>query len=135
MTGHDSHEYSFTEALEIVSCSESTLRRRLNENGSKLGATRLKKGWRIPVTTLEAMGVLKPVTGHATDHLTGHDRAESDQEMSRLRVENATLRAENEGLRRLLSEREKVVALLEQRPAKREPFWKRWGHGGEDTAS
>jgi hypothetical protein len=135
MTGHDSHEYSFTEALEIVSCSESTLRRRLNENGSKLGATRLKKGWRIPVTTLEAMGVLKPVTGHATGHLTGHDRAESDQEMSRLRVENATLRAENEGLRRLLSEREKVVALLEQRPAKREPFWKRWGHGGEDTAS
>jgi hypothetical protein len=135
MTGHDSHEYSFIEALEIVSCSESTLRRRLNENGSKLGATRLKKGWRIPVTTLEAMGVLKPVTSHATDHLTGHDRAESDQEMSRLRVENATLRAENEGLRRLLSEREKVVALLEQRPAKREPFWKRWGHGGEDTAS
>lgn len=62
MTGHESHEYSFKEAVGIVSCSESTLRRKLNENGSKLGATKLSKGWRIPVTTLEALGVLPAVT-------------------------------------------------------------------------
>lgn len=125
MTGHESHEYSFAEALEIVSCSESTLRRKLNENGSKLGATKLKKGWRIPVETLEALGVLKMVTGQKDEHLTGHDRTESSQEITRLRIENATLRAENDGLKRLLSEREKVVALLEQSP-KRESFWHRW---------
>lgn len=130
MTGHESHEYSFTEALEIVSCSESTLRRKLNENGSKLGATKLKKGWRIPVETLEALGVLKTVTGQPTEHLTGHDRAETSQEITRLRIENATLRAENEGLKQLLSEREKVVALLEQSP-RHESFWSRFTHRNE----
>ena len=130
MTGHESHEYSFTEALEIVSCSESTLRRKLNENGSKLGATKLKKGWRIPVETLEALGVLKTVTGQSTEQLTGHDRAETSQEITRLRIENATLRAENEGLKQLLSEREKVVALLEQSP-RHESFWSRFTHRNE----
>lgn len=108
MTGHDCHEYSFAEALEIVSCSESTLRRKLNENGSELGATKLKRGWRIPVTTLEAMGVLTTVTGHETGHSTGHsaghDRSETDYEITRLRVEIAELRAENQGLKRLLAE-------------------------------
>ncbi|MCT6918418.1 MAG: hypothetical protein M3Z49_04315 [Bifidobacteriales bacterium] len=123
MTGHESHEYSFREALDIVSCSESTLRRKLNENGSQLGATKLKRGWKIPVETLEALGVLKPVTGQQTNHQTGHDRSsETNQEITRLRIENATLRAENDGLKQLLSEREKVVKLLEQRP-KHEPFW------------
>jgi transposase-like protein len=130
MTGHESHEYSFTEALEIVSCSESTLRRKLNENGSKLGATKLKKGWRIPVETLEALGVLKAVTGQPDEHLTGHDRAETSQEITRLRIENATLRAENDGLKQLLSEREKVVALLEQSP-RHESFWSRFTHRNE----
>jgi hypothetical protein len=127
MTGHDCHEYSFAEALEIVSCSESTLRRKLNENGSELGATKLKRGWRIPVTTLEAMGVLTTVTGHETGHSTGHDRSETDYEITRLRVEIAELRAENQGLKRLLAEREKVVGLLEQR-ASHTPFWRRWTH-------
>lgn len=42
-----------------------------------------------------------------------------------LRINNATLRAENEGLRQLLSEREKVVALLES-SSKHEPFWMRF---------
>ena len=135
MTGHESHEYSFTEALEVVSCSESTLRRKLNENGSKLGATKLKKGWRIPVETLEALGVLKPVTGQPTEQLTGHDRAETSQEITRLRIVNATLRAENDGLKQLLSEREKVVALLEQRPVNHAPFWQRWFHQREGEAA
>ena len=130
MTSHESHEYSFTEALEVVSCSESTLRRKLNENGSKLGATKLKKGWRIPVETLEALGVLKTVTGQTTERMTGHDRTETSQEITRLRIENATLRAENEGLRQLLSEREKVVALLEQSP-RHESFWSRFTHRNE----
>lgn len=63
MTDRESHEYLFIEALKVVSCSESTLRRKLNESGSKLGATKLKKGWKIPVETLEALGVLRTVTG------------------------------------------------------------------------
>ena len=133
MTGHESHEYSFTEALEIVSCSESTLRRKLNENGSKLGATKLKKGWRIPVETLEALGVLRTVTSQPTEQLTGHDRTVTSQEITRLRIENATLRAENDGLKQLLSEREKVVALLEQSP-RRESFWSRLMHRNERNA-
>jgi len=122
MTGHESHEYSFREALSIVSCSESTLRRKLNANGSQLGATKLKKGWKIPVETLESLGVLKPMTRQQTDHSTGHDRSETNQEITRLRIENAALRAENDGLKQLLSEREKVVMLLEQRP-RHESFW------------
>ncbi|MFT8663349.1 MULTISPECIES: hypothetical protein [Bifidobacterium] len=134
MTGHESHEYSFAEALEVVSCSESTLRRKLNKNGSKLGATKLKKGWRIPVETLEALGVLRTVTGQSTEQLTGHDRTETSQEITRLRIENATLRAENEGLKQLLSEREKVVALLEQRPTKRESLWSRFTRNRERNA-
>lgn len=127
MTDHESHEYTFKEALEIVSCSESTLRRKLNKDGSKLGATRLKKGWRIPIETLEALGVIRTVNSHPNDHMNGHDRSETSQETTRLRIENASLRAENDGLKQLLSEREKVVALLEQ-STKREPFWKRLLH-------
>ena len=133
MTGHESHEYSFTEALEVVSCSESTLRRKLNENGSKLGATKLKKGWRIPVETLEALGVLRSVTSQPTEQLSGHGRTVTSQEITRLRIENATLRAENDGLKQLLSEREKVVALLEQSP-RRESFWSRLTHRNERNA-
>ena len=129
MTGHDSHEYSFKEALDIVSCSESTLRRKLNENGSKLGATKLHKGWRIPVETLEALGVLKTVHNQQNEQLTVHDRSETEREITRLRIENATLRAENTGLKQVLAEREKVVALLEQRPGKHTPFWQRWRTG------
>lgn len=125
MTGHESHEYSFAEALKIVSCSESTLRRKLNENGSKLGATKLKRGWKIPVETLEALGVLKTVTGQSPESITVSDQSRSNQEVIQLRIENASLRAENEGLRRLLSEREKVVALLEH-PPKHESLWTRF---------
>jgi regulator of replication initiation timing len=70
------------------------------------------------------------VTGQPTEQLTGHDRSETSQEITRLRIENATLRAENEGLKQLLSEREKVVALLEQSP-RHESFWSRFTHRNE----
>lgn len=47
------------------------------------------------------------------------------QDTIQVHIENATLRAENEDLRQLLSEREKVVALLES-SSKHEPFWMRF---------
>lgn len=121
--------------MKIVNCSESTLRRKLKEDGISLGATHLKNGWQIPQTTLEALGVVETVM---TGQITGHDRSNQTNEISRikeentqLRIENATLRAENDGLRQVLAEREKVVGLLEQRPAKREHFWDRWRHHDE----
>lgn len=134
MTGHD---LSFSEALAVADCSESTLRRKLREHGSELGATKLKRGWRIPVETLEALGVVSTVTGQGDDSLTGHDRsgdrspdshelAELRDEVSRLRVDNAQLRERVSGLEALLSERTKVVALLEARPARPRHWWQRW---------
>lgn len=121
MTGH---EYSFTEAVKIVNCSQSTLQRKLKSDGIKLGATKLKRGWRIPVETLEALGLLDVTTSHEDPAKTSHDQSETSHEIMALRVENATLRAENEGLKQVLAEREKVVALLEQKP-KKHHFWER----------
>lgn len=123
MTGHDRKEFSFTEAARIVSVSESTLRRKLNESGSKLGATKLKRGWRIPIETLEALDVLPVVTGQEKTSMTGHNMSDLEQEISQLRIENARLRAQNEGLHLLLNEREKVVALLESGHGKRHFLW------------
>lgn len=125
MTGHDHKTYTWTEACAVVSCSPSTLRRRLNADGARLGATKLKRGWVIPHTTLEALGVLKVVDSPREQSVTGHEQfttghgdesetTELRRENTRLRIENATLRAENDGLKRLLAEREKVVALLEE---------------------
>lgn len=139
MTGHD---YTFSEALEVVSCSESTLRRKLREHGSELGATKLKKGWRIPVETLEALGVMGTVTGQGDTPLTGRDRsgdrspdtqelAELRDEVSRLRVNNAALRERVSGLEALLSERGRVIALLEARPAKPRHWWQRWSRSDD----
>lgn len=124
----------------MVDCSESTLRRKLREDGSRLGATKLARGWRIPVETLEALGVVSTVTGQGDDALTGHDRsndrspdsrelAELRDEVSRLRVDNATLRERVSGLEALLAERGRVVALLESRPAKPRHWWQRWSRG------
>lgn len=82
------------------------------------------------------MGLLRNVTGHDSGHLTVHDRSdegmENDlrEENTRLRIENATLRAENEGLKQTLSERQKVVALLEARP---KHFWQRWHRHDADS--
>ena len=145
MTG--GHEYSFSEALKMVDCSESTLRRKLREDGSRLGATKLRRGWRIPVETLEALGVMGTVTGQGDDSLTGHDRspdsrelAELRDEVSRLRVDNAQLRERVSGLEALLAERGRVVALLEAKPARPRHWWQRWSRhdsaqstGGVDT--
>lgn len=134
MTGHD---YTFSEALAVANCSESTLRRRLAKDGSRLGATRLKKGWRIPVETLEALGVVGNVTGQGDSHLTSRDRSfdrspdsqeleELRDEVSRLKVDNAQLRERVSGLEALLSERGRVVALLATRPARPRHWWQRW---------
>ena len=80
---------------------------------------------RIPVTTLEALGVLKTVTGHNRSDETSTQMDGLQAENTRLRIEIATLRAENDGLKKLLEEREKVVALLEAKPS-RKPWWSRW---------
>lgn len=120
MTTREQKNYSYTQAVEIVSCSESTLRRKLLKDGIRLGATKLKRGWIIPHTTLEALDVLPVVNTPDEESQLVTIR----QENTRLRIENATLRAENEGLRQLLSEREKVVALLEQSP-RHESLWSR----------
>lgn len=127
MTGH---EYTFTEALEISNCSESTLRRKLRREGSKLGATKLQRGWRIPIETLEALGVVSNVTSQDSVSLTNHDQSQSSQEIDslrneidRLRTDNAILRERLAGLESLLAERGKVIALLEARPRH---WWQRW---------
>lgn len=44
----------------------------------------------------------------------------------RLHIESEGLHNENEGLKLLVTEREKVAALVEQKPAVHEPFWKHW---------
>jgi len=56
----DTQILSLKEAEKIVKCSRITLIRHLNKNGSDLGATKLEKGkgWKIPITTLEALGLL-----------------------------------------------------------------------------
>lgn len=139
MTGHD---LSFSEALKMVDCSESTLRRKLREHGSELGATKLARGWRIPVETLEALGVVSTVTGQGDTPLTGRDRspdrspdtqelAELRDEVSRLRVDNAQLREHVSGLEALLEERGRVVALLEARPRH---WWQRFRTRHDDGA-
>lgn len=130
------HEYTFAEALKISNCSESTLRRKLRVDGSRLGATKLARGWRIPIETLEALGVVSTVTGRDDAFVTGHDRSQSDQELETLRAEveqlrtdNAVLRERLNGLESLLAERSRVVALLETRPRH---WWQRWtwNHNG-----
>lgn len=126
----------------MVDCSESTLRRKLREHGSELGATKLARGWRIPVETLEALGVVSTVTGQGDTPLTGRDRspdrsrdtqelAELRDEVSRLRVDNAQLRERVSGLEALLEERGRVVALLEARPRH---WWQRFRTRHDDGA-
>lgn len=61
MEGTPAYNYTFAEAVRIANCSESTLRRKLKAEGRKLGATYNGRSWQIPVTTLEALGVLDTV--------------------------------------------------------------------------
>ncbi|MCI1832286.1 MAG: hypothetical protein LKI77_05015 [Bifidobacterium sp.] len=128
MTTREQKNYSYTQAVEIVSCSESTLRRKLLKDGVALGATKLKRGWVIPHTTLEALGVLPVVNTPVEESRL----VELRQENSRLRIDNEGLRKENDGLKQLLAEREKVVALLEQ-SSKRQSFWQRFTHKNENA--
>ena len=134
MTGNDTHEFSFAEAVRVVNCSESTLRRKLQKNGSTLGATKTKKGWRIPVTTLEALGVLDTVTGSDTPRLTGSDTSQmSDLKVQLARLEERTKQQEQliAQLRDQLNDKERAIKLLEAAPAAEEsdesqkkPWWK-----------
>lgn len=131
--------YTWSEAVEVADCSASTLRRKLLKDGIKLGATKLKRGWVIPHTTLEALGVLRTVTVQGEQSVTSREQSadsadvrrlearvgELERECTRLRVENAGLKERADGLERVLAEREKVVALLEVRP---KHFWQRWRH-------
>ena len=98
MTTREQKNYSYTQAVEIVSCSESTLRRKLLKDGMKLGATKLKRGWIIPHTTLEAMGVL-PVVNTPDEE---SQLVTTRQENTRLRIENEGLRKENDELKKEL---------------------------------
>lgn len=61
MEGTPAYNYTFAEAVRIANCSESTLRRKLKAEGRKLGAIYNGRSWQIPVTTLEALGVLDTV--------------------------------------------------------------------------
>ena len=126
----------------MVDCSESTLRRKLREHGSELGATKLARGWRIPVETLEALGVVSTVTGQGDTPLTGRDRspdrspdtqelAELRDYVSRLMVDNSQHREHVSGLQALLEERGRVVALLEARPRH---WWQRFRTRHDDGA-
>lgn len=129
----------------MADCSASTLRRRLLKDGIRLGATKLKRGWVIPHTTLEALGVLKTVSVPSDQSVTSCDQSvegadrhrlktrvsELERECTRLRVENAGLRERADGLERVLAEREKVVALLENKPRH---FRQRWrNHGAKSS--
>ena len=139
------HEYSFSEALNIVSVSASTLRRRLEKDGSRLGATKLKRGWRIPVTTLEAMGVLDSVKASDTSSdksVKSHDESSElsslRDEVNQLKVDNASLRAQLKGLQDLLDEREarladkdKAMALIEAATPERRHWWQRLFDGDQ----
>lgn len=149
-TSHDQsnevHEYGYSEALKVITVSESTFRRRLKKDGARLGATKLARGWRIPVTTLEALGVLdKRKTGDQSDDMsvTGRDSSgdlsELHDQVVQLQVDNARLRAEVNGLRQVLAEREarladkdKAFALIES--ARPRHWWQRFRTRHDDGA-
>lgn len=120
------HDYSFAEAIKVVNCSESTLRRKLQNEGLKLGATKGGKGWSIPVTVLEAMGVVDTVAPADTSQVTPVDTSQ----VSEMKVRIATLEERCRGQDRLLAalreqlvDKDRSIRLLEA------------GSGGGDARS
>jgi hypothetical protein len=116
------HNYSFAEAMKVVNCSESTLRRKLQSEGLKLGATKGKKGWVIPITVLEAMGLIDTVKPYDTSQMTPTDTSK----MNEMKVRIATLEERCKGqdmllaaLREQLSDKDRSIRLLEAKPTTR----------------
>lgn len=114
------HEYSFAEAMKVVNCSESTLRRKLQNEGLKLGATKSKRGWVIPITVLEAMGLIDTVKPSDTSQMTPTDTLQ----MNEMKVRIATLEERCKGqdmllaaLREQLSDKDRSIRLLEAKPS------------------
>lgn len=113
------HNYSFAEAMKVVNCSESTLRRKLQNEGLKLGATKGKKGWVIPITVLEAMGLIDTVKPSDTFRMTPTDTSK----MNEMKVRIATLEERCKGqdtllsaLREQLRDKDRSIRLLEAKP-------------------
>lgn len=114
------HRYSFAEAMKVVNCSESTLRRKLQNEGLKLGATKGRRGWDIPVTVLEAMGLVDTVKPADTSQVTPTDTSR----MNEMKVRIATLEERCKGqdlllaaLREQLSDKDRSIRLLEAKPS------------------
>lgn len=114
------HSYSFAEAMKVVNCSESTLRRKLQNEGLKLGATKGRRGWDIPVTVLEAMGLVDTVKPSDTSQMTPTDTSK----MNEMKIRIATLEERCKGqdlllaaLREQLSDKDRSIRLLEAKPS------------------
>jgi hypothetical protein len=109
------HEYTFAEAAEIVNCSPSTLRRKLNKNGSALGATKLARGWSIPVTTLEALGLID-IVNVSDDRSTSVKMTQDDRlELERLRERTRQQEQLIASLRLQIADQRAAMKLIEAR--------------------
>lgn len=106
--------------MKVVNCSESTLRRKLQNEGLRLGATKGRRGWDIPVTVLEAMGLVDTVRPADTSQVTPIDTSR----MNEMKVRIATLEERCKGqdmllaaLRDQLSDKDRSIRLLEAKPS------------------
>ena len=121
MTARRQKNHSYAQAA-ILPCSESALCRRLLKDGIRPGVTKLKHRYTIAHTRIKASGA--PPVMNASNEVS--QPVTIRQENTRVRVNNV-----GGGLQRLLSEREKVVALPEQ-TSRREPFWSGFTHRHEN---
>lgn len=128
MTGSDrsvtGQVFTFTEALTLTPWSESTLRRHLLKDGSRLGATKHRRGWSIPIETLHALGAL-PVTVTGGDRSPGDRMRELEDEVQRLRHELELVRVQLEAAREVSAVQERAMRLLEAVPSSRRRWWRR----------
>ena len=115
----EQHLCTFAEAVRMADCSESTLRRKLKANGRQLGATYNGKQWQIPITTLEALGVLSTVkkTVNDTDPTPREKTAELERELAVYRERTAQQEQLISQLKDQLNDKERAIKLLEAAPA------------------